>query len=1214
MSFLAPKPPGIGDQAPERTPYDFSGPLPVLHGRARIGFAHVEHPWGERTERTGSNFPDAVYYSLTGWLCHGPVDRLIRIFINGKPARDFHVNRGAADFVEYTLPWVDGKHTPIVFRLYWGSINQAACPLLTGTAAKIGSVDRPAAPHIHPPYAGICYAVFYSLDMGWPTNPRDGGGQIPQIEFELYKRPDVIQVSTDHHDVGVSAIGTLYDYFKHPVYGLSLPDSVVPPAAWTAKAHQMRDEGYHIVPGSQSGLNPVIADSQDISRHLADVMSYYDGFLRSADGVILPDYFPNKGTVTPEHYPTINRDDLIEEPEIEGGDSEDPLSEVTVTYRDRGQFLEEDTIGERAPLAVVATGEPKSAQIKAPAIINGFPALALALRALAGSDPIRIRLPAVHRRACRNLDGSALKPGDLFNFDYSPTELDLVCRVIEREELSFGRVRLVIEAEHGQYPTDYVPEADAITPPDDPLPADISHWRVLHAPADLVAGGGASWESILILAQRENDHTSRAEVWLSENGLFAGEEQQLADLRSFAVRGTLLTALTDSSSQVHFSLGNADSDLSESFSAAEQADNAMLLLIGDEWLSLGAFVAGGTSPDARTYAAARGRLGSAAAAHALGTEVWIVRRSTVQTFDHHLLRAYGTTLHLRLYPWSAWERGNPSATKTYTVPSFLPVFNPITVSGAEFTMTWSPTQQFRRFWISWWPTHNFKKVEGRWVDASHGIFAATVGLVGDYHIQIWAEIAGGNHWRGPLVLETNIAIGLAPPTGVSISSTHTGRITVNFDATNFWTFVQIYGYGDGQWRNDWAPPGETSFTFFGLPHQDYSAVVWKKSFSGEISAKYIQPEAQKIKPAAVTKPTGLAVQSIGNSKIRVSWNPLTEPWLNIDYWQGNYYQTVQTHTVAVPWATLHYVDIAVPRGGTWFVNAYSINAAGQFSEWSLAAGNNLPVSVPTNTGLFDIAERKAVYSEVSGPKPPSNADNTAERINNNELTILQNGFNITGTGGDAYVRSVATGFSTPPSTPGFFLGRKGGVPGFLVGNTSDFLRYDPGATYPLTLQMGTGSDQLLVRAGLFQLGSGNARVSILNPGIGFVPRIEVESTSNSKKTSMSVNGFYVEDGSDNAFLRADGVHIKTRHVLRENGLLYTNHSGTMRLRVGLDGFYSQNGTLLLTDPQTGYGTFTPAGGPDRSGGNSSDPNLTLPILARKYYTLLNDLKAGRLPR
>ena len=678
MSFLAPKPDIPAPKAPERQSLEISGAVPVGFGRFRAGLKLFEAPFNHRHFNHGSRLPQGNVYTIVAGGIHGPVDRLYRVWINGKPIWQLAGTRQGEFFRDFSYSYAN--HT-FRARVYWGDPGQPAAPFLNGVPAHGIQPPRNHNGSIrsHPPYAGIFYIIFYELHFDFPASTI-GQATLPPIEAEVLVRPPNDEWVPDSklHHAGVNPISAAREMLTNPIWGADLPESLLPEQPWTQKAWDLKVHGYDNLKEGDGNLSPVWGANTDLARALADLFSYYDGFLRVRDGKLLPGFFPNQYE-EPGEVTTLERHDCVDEPDIDPEDWEDTLSEITVTFREVGDFLSETPITERSNYNRTVTDRGTRKSLDAPFIINSHAARRLGRRHLRrkGQPGLRARLKLLRGRA-HNPDGSLLLPGDLCRFNHEPHALNVLCRVIERVDHG-GEVTLLLHNEHGSHPEDYVSLPDPRERPVIDPPGTIENWRLFELP-DILAQ--RPWPpKVAVLAQRPNPSVISATAHISETGQFGVDDQPIESIGMFAVPATLNAPATDQAESISFTLTGAGEDLGlhRDFTAAEQADGHVMALVGDELLSLGELIeAGGETT--RVYGIRRGMFATFAQAHGEGTPMFLFRREWLErmTITHELFRwdepynAQNATLWLRLSANTGWETGDPNAPLSIVLKSRVP--------------------------------------------------------------------------------------------------------------------------------------------------------------------------------------------------------------------------------------------------------------------------------------------------------------------------------------------------------------------------------------------------------------------------------------------------------------------------------------------------------------------------------------------------------------
>lgn len=703
------------EPTPNRREYDVSGPVPVVRGRRPVQGTIIAHPWNQWEEQTSAKDaqPRAVYYSIAFEVCQGPVRAIRAIYLNGRrlgwlgnPGYNlpvpFKSRPSDPEDPEYwSAPFsinIHYKHTPVQGRIYWGDPMQPADPLLskqveyvdivpgsyadkahpqggygrhevvhTGSLGLVKRLRIGAPPQAHPPYAGRCYVVFYAYETDFAE--RQGGTAIGDIQFEVEVDNEIYQDPKDFEEsgrYGVNPVATVADLLKNPRWGLGLPDSLCDTATLIAAAQRYRTEGFYTYSPEtigQSYLSPILAESRSAADLLGGLLDYIDGYLRVVDGKLTVDWFPNK-RVDPAGLPEIDRSMMAKELKTVRGPVDTMAAtknEVTVDFTDGTQLFGNSTRKVRNPANRDRVREPRRMKLSAKQAIWPETAQRYAGRKLAAlAEPAPRYRMALPLSLAVDGDGAPLLPGAQFIVDYEPWGLDLVVRVIERDEQG-DIAELELMPEPGNYPLEYVPAEDPIRLPDAPVAAPFTTVRVWQLPTRL--GGVTNAPHVAILARREHNTVMAAEVYFSRTGAFAGEEQRLDNLTAFAGYATLTAGINAAATSITLESLNAEAIAltDDSYTDAERDNDTVLALIDNELVTLGQLES--PSDTTRTYSILRGRQGTAAVGHDAATPVWLFRKADIQRYLHEAFRLaspYNTTAatsYWRLAPVTIDETG-----------------------------------------------------------------------------------------------------------------------------------------------------------------------------------------------------------------------------------------------------------------------------------------------------------------------------------------------------------------------------------------------------------------------------------------------------------------------------------------------------------------------------------------------------------------------------
>lgn len=737
------------EPTPTRREYNATGPVPVVRGRRLVQGIMLNEPWNAWNEPTSGsgNKPEATYYSLVFGICHGPVKEIRNLYLNGRRLGwvgntnlpvPFKVRPTDPDDPEYYYADFsigldgDGKHTPVQGRIYWGDTAQPADPLLShedyvrditpgnwddgpprGGYGYYRAVKGPsnkmavgAPPQPHPAYSGICYIVFYSYETDFST--REGGTAIGDFQVEVVCENEIHQDTNDLADdaaYGVNPVGFIADILKNSVWGLGLDDTIADTDELIEDIERMQDNGYFKFQDSDSTikqgyLSPILGETKNAGELLGGLFDYFDGYLKMVDGRIRIDWFANR-PVDITGMQEIDRSMMAEELKTAKGPTdtwEDTVNEITVDYTDGQHLFGNAGLTVRDAYNRYKVLEPRRVTLQANQIINGDTAEKYAARKLLQRiEPIRSYSLTLPVALAVDDDGAPLLPGAQFLLDYEPWELDIVVRVIERDEQG-DTVTLTLDTEPGNYPLEYIEALDPRILPPEPVAAVFDTFRIWELPTQIT--GQIYPPKVTILAKRENAGILFANVYFSQTDAWAGEEELLEPLSFFAGYAKLSSGIDSDDTSITLTDISFDAlaPLNRSYTAAEVANDTVLALIDNELVVLESLT---TPSDAtRTYSILRARQGTEAASHSTNADVWVFRLTAIQQYSHGAFRLtspYNSTLatsYWKLASVTVLEEGDLSDSEQLVLSSAFPVIqwnvNPVNI-GYYAPVNWDIT-------------------------------------------------------------------------------------------------------------------------------------------------------------------------------------------------------------------------------------------------------------------------------------------------------------------------------------------------------------------------------------------------------------------------------------------------------------------------------------------------------------------------------------------
>lgn len=564
-----------------------------------------------------------VYGDIAGLACVGLVDRVEAIESDSeevwtgsvtRPDDPWHPNYWRAEIVTSV-----GK-----FYVYWGRENQPVDDVVLG---PLGAANATLA---HPAYRGQCYVVCKKYYFGQSRE------SVPNTRVRLRRapRPEVGTFAPQLAAGGESLVAAVLELLTNRRFGAGMPAAQFTAAQWEALSTQ--------VIASLGCHSPTLDKQREARDCVRDALGYIDGWARTENGRVVPGRFPHDGAV-PSGLTELSLHDMTDQPTLDAPGFASTANEIEVIFRDTGRRLKEDGILETAAANAMVRRRHQVISLNMPWIVTRAQASAYAAEAAqvaaegerGGSFPVR-RARAVW------VSGEPIQAGDNFQLDYEPYQLDQVSRVTRRVDNYGGAVELEVIAERGVYPLPYV------APPDDRpafgrlVPEEIAAARILELTTELAGTPAGIWLAVLAkrpLAAYPGDYAAIKSpsvvgfsLWQSDDG---GAYDVLGSQQTWAVRGVLRAGYGSGSSaltvQVTLDADNLDLGRLAAQSAQDQANDALLLVVGDELLSVGAVSLSGLDYD---LGCLRARQGSVASAASTGAAVWLVYRDEVARTTH----------------------------------------------------------------------------------------------------------------------------------------------------------------------------------------------------------------------------------------------------------------------------------------------------------------------------------------------------------------------------------------------------------------------------------------------------------------------------------------------------------------------------------------------------------------------------------------------------
>lgn len=509
----------------------------------------------------------------------------------------------------------------------------------------------------HPAYRGQCYGVFIDWKLG-----RDRTA-IPNIQLELQRGcPWINNGFKASDEKGVNPIAILYDWLTDTRFGMALPESQLNTASFTTAFNALESIG--------ARLSPMISQQGDFRQVIAELLEYYDGWIRR-NGTKIEVGVWAKGNINSTIH--LTDDELLAEPALEPQGWGPTVNEVTVVYKDREHHFNDYTQVSRDPNNFRITGGPRPETLTRPWLTDATLAKQYARAAGAAMAMPFTRGELTVKREF--LKDNALLPGMIFWFDSGFYGLSFLMRFLELEHAadSSPSATMTVEWERSKWPSLYVP------PP-------------FQGPGGFVLGPRAIWQSriteipyllldekfdtqVVVHAVRQNVEVQGYRVWVSfDNGATYQMVPNASSTSAFSYFGRLGPgAIGTAETGMGFTLFGVGLDEVVSQTNAQWNDDNLLAFIDGEVISVGRII---THPHGfRTAFIKRGRFGTTPQAHAVNAQIFFIFRSEMKIIDNAGFEA-GTVVKFKLQPFTAdldYDLASitaPPGLVTYTIIGF----------------------------------------------------------------------------------------------------------------------------------------------------------------------------------------------------------------------------------------------------------------------------------------------------------------------------------------------------------------------------------------------------------------------------------------------------------------------------------------------------------------------------------------------------------------
>lgn len=533
-------------------------------------------------------------------------------------------------------------------RLHWGPLNSSDNRLLQAAERRLAgaaTADDYAIPR------GVVVLECRALGLRF-----NSATSLPNYQLMLSAGPQLSPAWLDAgldatlYPNGVNPVSALVDFLCDARNGWGRPAAQFDLArvvdAATAKA------------GDANAISPVFTTRKRAAAWATELLETFDGFARRTR-VWSIGFVPRGGTDYGEPgdgtHTRLTLHELSRPPMLRTRDPEDAVALAVGTLRPK-DTLKDVSFSARSPLKVARGLDRKPKTFTFDHFISveqGKRWLADWMRDAAEdgfSGELHVR--AEH---ARNPDGTRLRRGDVLWLEEPDLERAMLLRVDRRREAyASGEVVLECTSERGSFPLPADPTIEDL--PDLTLPevTALVYQRAVEMP-------WAAWRdqptSVVLLAARPDSTLFGAHLWFSDDGATFGNEP-LGTLDSWATFGTTDSTLLVAGATATATFQGEDLDWLESQSAAEQAADTLIAVIGPaagtawakhqmEVCSIGSVTPSGGG--VFVLSLARGRLGSRALDHPTGSHIYVLRRDTLARLQHASL-VPGATCYLKIQP------------------------------------------------------------------------------------------------------------------------------------------------------------------------------------------------------------------------------------------------------------------------------------------------------------------------------------------------------------------------------------------------------------------------------------------------------------------------------------------------------------------------------------------------------------------------------------
>jgi hypothetical protein len=636
---------------------------PTWFNRKPYNITVVSSGGGGKSAKSGGGATTKYAFDIGGVVACGPFDYIEAIRVGGEVI--WTVAGGIvrdADHPEHTGDIVVADKG--VFRFHWG----------TDTASGDWLVLHNCGDEEHPYYRR--QAVLECHLISTSTS-------VPNVEVLIERAPSYRSLDGNRSREGANPITWICEYLSNSFFGFGLEDVIDEEAAATlaeyfrSKTQAINVEGYDMT--AQMGyLSVWVKDKESFGSHLATLLEHVDGWARRKGeklefGVFKHDAIDTAG------LKELTLHDVVEKPQPPNYAYDHPsvYTDAIVTGKDRDWDMQDSW-----EPGSNHTARERLQTIRRKSYERRYCITSYQRKHLAQELADFYSVPAADETIKPRVEKAAgVQPGDRIIFSYSATNSRKVYRVTRRKDYATeGYCELTIIRERLLAPLTWKSiTVETPTRPEPPAPVSVVLTRMFQVPPTW-AGGPAP--KLLPLVVRPSLNTLGYQVHYSREG---NSYDQLDDSQNFALGGSLAEAVTPGATSITATITGFDLPLLVEQSDSAQADNTLLVIMGQEIGSAGAITALGAGK--YTISLLRGRLGSSPASHDEGSRIYVLRRDACTLLDHAEFPRAAETRYFKLptYTTSRDTQELADATRLAFVFADTPVNTPTDFTAAPAT-------------------------------------------------------------------------------------------------------------------------------------------------------------------------------------------------------------------------------------------------------------------------------------------------------------------------------------------------------------------------------------------------------------------------------------------------------------------------------------------------------------------------------------------------